>query len=106
MTPGHVAVAPDAAHALSLDRRNFGITLQNSPVLQLQQVEALLTGGANFLDASDKRLRVRKVLAREIPHLAWRSPLQNLLRNLPHSDILLVTVGDPDFFVGHQEGVR
>ena len=70
MALGHVAEAPNAARALSFNGQNLGIALDNSPVLQLQQVEALLIGGSNFLDSSEKPLWVRKALARDLPHLA------------------------------------
>ena len=52
MALGHVAKAPDAARSLSFNDEDFGITLENSPIFQLQQVEALLLRGDYFLDAS------------------------------------------------------
>ena len=105
MALGHVAEAPNATRSLSFNGQDFGIPLENSPVLQLQQVEALPPGSGNFLDASDKSLRVSKVLARELPHLACHAALQELSRNLPHIDILLVEVGDLAFLVGHQDRI-
>jgi hypothetical protein len=75
-------------------------------VLQFQQVEALLRGGGNFCDAVEKPLRVRKVPARELPHIARRSALQHLSRNFPHFEILVVKVGYVAFLVGHQDRIR
>ena len=46
MALGHVAEAPDAPRALPFNGEDFGITLEYSPVLQFQQVEALLAADA------------------------------------------------------------
>ena len=74
----------------------------NPTVLQLQQVEALRTGGVNLRET----LRVRKVLARELSHLAYHAALQDLPRDLPHIDILLVNMGEIPFLIGHQDPIR
>ena len=70
MPIGHVAETPHAARSLSIDGEDFGITLKNSPIFQFQQIEALSLGRDDLLEASDKPLRIRKILARQIPHLA------------------------------------
>src|ERR1700740_146501 len=54
MAIGHIAVAPYTPCAFSFQCQDFGITLKDSPILQLQYVEALLTGGDDFLNASEK----------------------------------------------------
>src|SRR6476660_286743 len=102
MALSDVTEAPDATLPFFFNGKNFGVTLQNSPIFQLQQVAALLIGRANFLDASNKSLRFCKVATGTLPHLARHAALHYLTRQLPHIDILLVKMGDLRFLVGDQ----
>jgi hypothetical protein len=60
MTLSHVAEAPNAARLISFNGQDLGIALENSPIFRFQKVEAVLIGGANFLDASNKPSGVSK----------------------------------------------
>src|SRR5271165_3303120 len=81
------------------------MTLNDSPVFEVQKVEALFNGGGNFLDPTEKPLRLSKVLTHELPHLRCDAALQYFLWNPPHLDILPVEIGDLDF-IGHQDRIR
>src|SRR5271166_1131773 len=105
MTLGDVTVVPHAASSLSINSKDLRMTLDHSPIFQFQDIEALPSGDGNFLDASQKMLRFRKVLTHELPHLACNALLQNFPRNLPYVDKLLIKVRNLDF-IGHQDCVR
>src|SRR5271165_4005412 len=106
MMLGHVAETPHTARSLFIDGEDFGITLKNSPIFQFEQIEAFSLGSDDLLDASDKPLRVSEVLTGELLHLAQHSALQDLPRNLPHIDILLVEFGEIKFLVSDEDRIR
>jgi hypothetical protein len=102
-----VAEAPYTANISLLDQLNCQISLENPPVLQLQDIESFGRGrGNDFVDLRKIPTRVLQLPASVIPQLASMSRYHHVRRDSPKIEVFLIKFPDVIGLVCDDDGIR